>query len=152
MALYMETTEITAEKSAGEIHMLLMHAGAEAILMEYKDKKISGFNFKLNINEQSIPFRLPIRIEPIFKYLQKQRDPRNRAKKAERDQEQAERVAWRQLLRWIQAQFAMIDTGMVATAEVFMPYIQLRSGKTLWEHATAEAGRLSLPIPGGTEQ
>jgi hypothetical protein len=49
--------------------------------------------------------------------------------------EQAERVAWRQLLRWVQAQLAMIDTGMVRTEEVFMPYIVVNAAtnQTLFE-------------------
>jgi hypothetical protein len=49
--------------------------------------------------------------------------------------EQAQRIAWRQLLRWVQAQLAMIDTGMVRTEEVFMPYIVVNpaTNQTLFE-------------------
>lgn len=56
----------------------------------------------------------------------------------------AERVVWRQLLRWIQSQLAMIDTGMVEATEVFMPYIQVEPGLTLWE-LTIAGGQLALP-------
>ena len=56
---------------------------------------------------------------------------------------QAERVGWRQLLRWVQAQLAMIEVGMAQRAEVFMPYIQQADGRTFFEYF--EAKQLALP-------
>lgn len=145
MSLYMATTKIAAEKTAQEIGTLLAQAGASAVLTEYgKDRKITGLSFRLPIGGQETPFNLPARIEPVFLYLQKQRSPSFRHRKEAEDRFQAERVAWRQLLRWIQAQLAMIETGMVAAGEVFMPYIQVAPGKTFWERAI-ESGRLALP-------
>ncbi len=151
MSLYMETTKISAERTAQEIGTLLAQAGATAVLTEYgKDRKICGLAFKLQIGGGEVPFSLPARIEPVFKYLQKQRTPMWRSKKEQEDKIQAERVAWRQLLKWIQAQLAMIDTGMVQAGEVFMPYIQIAPNKTLWEQAIA-GGRLALPAMGEGE-
>lgn len=145
----METTNISPERTASEIQLLLREAGASQILTEYsKDKKISGLFFKLEIYGQEVPFSLPARIDPVFLYLQNKRAPLRRHDKRDIDLEQAERVAWRQLLRWIQAQLAMIETGMVAAGEVFMPYIQTKSGKTLYESATV-GGKLALPLPKG---
>jgi hypothetical protein len=47
---------------------------------------------------------------------------------------QAKRIAWRQILRWIEAQMAFARTGMVKIQEVFMPYIQVSiTGQTLYE-------------------
>jgi hypothetical protein len=141
----METTKISAERTAQEIGALLAEAGATAVLTEYgKDRKISGLAFKLQVGDREVPFSLPARIEPVFKYLQRQRSPRNRGKMEDQDKAQAERVAWRQLLRWIQAQLAMIDTGMVQPAEVFLPYVQVAPAQTLYERLTA-GGHLALP-------
>jgi len=42
-------------------------------------------------------------------------------------------VAWRQILRWIEAQLALVDTEMVQIQEVFMPYLQMNTGQTLYE-------------------
>lgn len=50
-----------------------------------------------------------------------------------KDRQQAERVAWRQLLRWVQAQLAMIECGMTEASEVFFPYMQMLSGNTIYE-------------------
>jgi hypothetical protein len=148
MSLYMETTKISAERTAQEIAVLLAQSGASAVLTEYgKDRKISGLAFKLHVGDREVPFSLPVRVPPVFVCLQKNRSPRNRTKKGQQDLERAERVAWRQLLRWIQAQLALIDTGMVQTAEVFMPYVQVAPGQTLYERLTV-TGQLCLPAAG----
>jgi hypothetical protein len=145
MSLYMESTKITAERTAQEIGTLLAQAGATAVLTEYsKDRKICGLAFKLHIGDREVPFSLPARIDPVFQYLQKKRAPKWRIKKEQEDRIQSERVAWRQLLKWIQAQLSMIDTGMVAAAEVFLPYVQTAPGETLFERLTS-TGRLALP-------
>jgi hypothetical protein len=48
--------------------------------------------------------------------------------------EQAYRVAWRNILDWVQAQMALLDIGMAKMEEVFLPYVVNREGKTLFEH------------------
>jgi hypothetical protein len=149
MRLYMETTRISAERTAQEIVILLAEAGATAVLTEYgKDRKIRGLSFKLRVADREVPFSLPVRVEPVFRILQgpQRRSPKRKARLEQKDREQAERVAWRQLLRWIQAQLAMIDSGMVEAAEVFLPYVQVEPGRTLWERTIA-GGQLALPPP-----
>ncbi|GAG18875.1 unnamed protein product, partial [marine sediment metagenome] len=67
------------------------------------------------------------RSEGIHRQLCKQRS-------GDKSEEQALRTAWRQVLRWIQAQIAMIDSEIVSTEEVFMPYLQIKeNGQTLFE-------------------
>ncbi len=131
--LFMETTKISASKTAGEIMELLVKANARQIAVEYDDKrKLCGMAFVIVVDGHMLPFQLPARIEPVFRTLNNRRRS-GREGGAAADQEQAERVAWRQLLRWVQAQIAMIETGMVTTHEVFLPYAQNRDGKTLYE-------------------
>jgi len=144
MSLYMESTKISAEHTAAEIEKLLAEAGAIQVWKQYdKDRKLRSFAFTLSINNQEVPFELPARIEPIFRYLQRKRDPRNRGKSEAVDREKAEWVSWRQMLCWIRAQLAMIDTGMVEAGEVFSPYRQIAPGVTLWDYI--KTGRLALP-------
>jgi hypothetical protein len=38
-------------------------------------------------------------------------------------------VAWRQILRWVEAQLALIDTGMVQPQEVFLSYAIVNQGE-----------------------
>ena len=50
------------------------------------------------------------------------------------DEIQAKRVAWRQLLRWVEVQLAFTRTNMVKVEEVFLPYVQVNiDGQTLFE-------------------
>lgn len=46
--------------------------------------------------------------------------------------EHAERVAWRQLLRWVEAQLAMVDTGLSTVDEVLLPYMRGDDGQTIY--------------------
>jgi hypothetical protein len=149
----METTEVPPHKTAGEITNLLVRAGATQVSLDYKDSKIVGMRFTYPVDGYVVPFCLPVRVEPVFKVLNGRRTPDawkrgNRQDMAEKDREQAERVAWRQLLRWTEAQLAMIDTGMVKTEEVFLPYAWTPGGRTLFEEfiATGSAARM-LPAP-----
>ena len=50
-----------------------------------------------------------------------------------KDENQARRVAWRQIYRWIQSQLALIITGMVSPTEVFLPYMLLSEEKTVYD-------------------
>ena len=47
--------------------------------------------------------------------------------------EQAERVAWRILKDWVEVQMALLDMKMVQFEEIFMPYIEINNGQTLYE-------------------
>jgi hypothetical protein len=80
-----------------------------------------------------LAFALPVRVEPLVKRLRG-------------DRAQAERVAWRQLLRWTQAQMAMVEVGMVRAEEVYAPYMLQAGGRTLFELLT-ESRFKALPAP-----
>ena len=128
--LYMGTTKINPSQTVGEIQRLLGQQGAVAILTEYDNGEVSAVSFKIRIEGQEIPFRLPCRWGAIlenFKSHKKRRTIRS-------DWEsQSKRVAWRQIFRWIEAQLALVETGMVKTEEVFMPYIQVGINETLFD-------------------
>jgi len=47
--------------------------------------------------------------------------------------EQAERVAWRIMKDWLEAQLAIIATEMVTLDQVFLPYMQGDDGRTVYE-------------------
>ena len=144
--LFMETTKIAATKTAGEISELLRMAGAQKIVQDYdKEGKLIALQFGLMTPQGLAGFKLPIRVEPVFVHLQKSVTARNRWKKAQDHLEQAERVAWRQILRWVQAQLALIETGMVDVGEVFLPYLMASANQTVYQ-LYAETGRL-LPAP-----
>jgi|SRR5579863_58222 len=119
--IFMGSTKIDPQKTASEIMAVLVASGARQISSDYDSTgRISGLRFVIETQGQSLAFALPVRAEALMKRL------RN-------DRAQAERVAWRQLLRWVQAQLAMIEVGMVRAEEVYIPYMLESSGKTLYE-------------------
>ena len=147
--LYLQTTEVPAGKSAGEIVAVLVQGGAREILTQYgPDQKLVGIRFSLEPKKgQTQIYSLPARTNAVYKILSEQKcyaydDSKLKA--------QAERIAWRLLLRWVQSQLALIEVGMVEVEEVFLPYRQGKDGRTFWE--LVQAGQqLALPPASGEE-
>ena len=128
--IFMATTKISAEKTAGEISTLLSRSGmVKYIQTEYDGGEIVGISFIVMTEKQRVPFRLPAKWEPVLEAMKKDKHtPRHL-----HSPEQARRVAWRQVLRWVQAQMALIEIGMVDIKEVFMPYLMVSRNQTLYE-------------------
>lgn len=137
----METTRISATKTAGEIVQLLAEVGATQVNQEFKDGVLIGLRWTLVRAGVELPFAMPVRTEAVLAWGARYRK--------RFDQEQAERIAWRQLLRWTQAQMALIETGMVEAAEVFLPYKLSRGGQTFWEELV---GRQFRALPAGSNK
>jgi hypothetical protein len=112
--LYMETTQISPDRTCGEIVSLLVRCGATQINMQYEAQRIKGLRWCLRINGHDQLFDMPVRVDPVRAILRRRGRPG--------DHQKAERVAWRQLLRWTEAQSALIECGMVQPAEPFMSY------------------------------
>ena len=146
--LLMETTEVPAVKTVGEITAALISAGATQIATNYQAGRLSGLSWVMHLPGQGDRlFEMPARVEPVYKILISRRRDRYKADVQASVREQAARVAWRQLLRWVQAQIAMIETDMVDVAEVFFPYMQLATGTSIYQ-AFKEHGPKLLPAPG----
>lgn len=139
-SIFMGSTDIPVERTSGMITSILVQAGARSINLEYDEKgNPIGISFALVVNALPFAFKLPVRVEPVFKAINGSRkSSHDRSIKAANDREQAERVAWRQIFRWLQAQLAMIQTNMVQVQEVFLPYMTEQSGKTLFEVMTEQ--------------
>jgi hypothetical protein len=122
--LFMETTKIHAHQSADEIVRELVSHGARSINTDYDDGRVVGLRWVMRVSGSDVLFDMPARVDAVRKLLM--RETTGSARR--HVEEKAERIAWRQLLRWVQAQLAFIDCGMAQTAEVFMPYMVLNPG------------------------
>lgn len=149
--LYMETTEINPGTTAAEIESVLARAGATAVSKTYADGELHAMRFMLPVAGVETPFWMPARVDSIEKLLLDR--PRRRAMTAsdrERIRAQAKRCAWRILLRWVEAQVAIIETGMVETGEAFMSYAALQGAdgepETLWTRYQRLGMRKALPM------
>lgn len=134
------TTGIDPDKTASEIARCLSMHGAKAVLTEYDEEEgyVTALSFKIMLNDQDMGFRLPCDWKPVLTILENDRKvPRSRATK-----DQAIRTAWRIVKDWIEAQMALVETRMVTTQEVFLPYAVMRDGRTLYEHMETDPSRL----------
>lgn len=94
-------------------------------MFQYDDKgDIKAVSFCLGDN--GTPILLPARHKSLYDLA------KNGHTKYIKDENQARRVAWRQIFRWIQAQLAMVQINMVDINEVFLPYIMIDHNKTLF--------------------
>ena len=139
--IFMGTTQIPTERSAGEITSLLVRVGASQIATEYAGGKICGLRFVLSRpGLGDMLFALPARTAPVYQWLSKHKPHKtsysrcSREEYEEKQREEAERIGWRQLFRWVEAQIALMDLGMVSAQEVFLPYLTIDvSGQTLFQ-------------------
>lgn len=142
MALLNYTSSVSIEKTAAEISDILRRGGAQAVLTEYDEKGeyISAISFRIKFGEQFVTFRLPCDWKPVYEIMYKDASKRNiwdesRKRKIESERrQQALRTAWRIVKDWVEAQMALVETKMVKTEQVFLPYAVMKNGQTLGEH------------------
>jgi hypothetical protein len=134
-SLFMETTKISVGQTVSEIQRILGESGCTAVMTEYESKEIKYVCFQVVFLDKTVPFRLPCRWNAIYQiFLNRKKNMTHDEKIQESMKEQAKRVAWRQILRWVEAQMALVDTDMVKIQEVFLPYAQCGpKGETLYQ-------------------
>lgn len=133
MALLNYTTSIEATKTVGEIQGILAGHGAKSILVDYgSDGTVEALAFKILTSQGVIAIRLPIDPDAVLKVLTQQ----NRMGKVSKryiSKAQAVRVAWRIVKDWVEAQMAILETEMVKMEQIFLPYVIIKDGRTLYE-------------------
>jgi hypothetical protein len=138
------SSEIPINRIFERIQKTLVEHGATQIVLEYsRDQKVSGLTFVLPLHDKFLPIRLPARLDKAQALLKQQYETKLIRTRSVLDPEQAYRVAWRNILDWIEAQMALVDIEMVKIEEIFLPYITSRSGKTLFEYY--EHNQFQLP-------
>lgn len=131
MAILNYTTTVDAFKTVSEIEYILMKHSAKSIMKNFEDDHITGLSFLIEVENQQIPVRLPVKINECLDILKREKE--NGTKNIKVTKEQAERVAWRILKDWIEAQMALLDIHMVQLQEILLPYIELPDGNTIYQ-------------------
>lgn len=131
MAILNYTTTVDSFKTVSEIEYILMKHKAKSIMKNYDGESITGLSFLIDTGFQQVPVRLPVKVDECLKVLQKEKQRETKNIKATK--EQAERVAWRILKDWVEAQMALLDIEMVSFEEIFLPYIETQNGQTVYE-------------------
>ncbi len=133
------TTDVPAKRTIDAIVAMLVRKGASSITQEYfADGRVKAVSFMLQVGGLAIPFLLPANTEGVAGVLKKEKPYNVRSTGSMnnyymRQREQAERIAWRILKDWVEAQMALIESGQAEAAQVFMPYAQSRGGSTVYK-------------------
>jgi len=136
--IYMETTKKDPEDTIADIKKILKNYGLTKFNETYENGEMSGCIFGMTVMGKELPFKLPINWKPLL-----EKADRGETKYLKPgDKIQAQRVAWRQVLRWVEAQFALIDLGMAEVQEVFLPYIMISKTKTIFEQIAENGYKL----------
>ena len=131
MAILNYTTTIESFKTVAEIEQILVKHNAKSIMKNYDGESIISLSFLVDTGINQVPIKLPAKVDECLMVLQMEKKKGTKNIKATKDQ--AERVAWRILKDWVEAQMALLDIHMVKLEEVFMPYIIDSHGNTLFE-------------------
>lgn len=126
MPLLNYTTKIDVFTTLGEIQRILVKHGAKKIMQDYDDNGhivALCFGIETPLGLQGV--RLPANVEKVCAVLTKQ--------KVKCDREQAERVAWRIVKDWVEAQMAILESEMVQIDQIFLPYMVNDKGQTVFE-------------------
>ena len=126
MPLLNYTTKVDVYTTIGAIQGCLVKHGARKIMQDYdEDGKPQALCFAIETKFGVRGVKLPANVEAVHKVLEKQ--------KIKCEREQAERVAWRILKDWVEAQMAILESEMVEMDEIFLPYMIASEGKTTYE-------------------
>jgi hypothetical protein len=122
---------------------MLVKAGARQIMTQYADDgSPSGVAFTLAVAGGTRGFTLPVEIDRVWKVLKSDRGIQPRHKSPE----QAQRVGWRIVKDWLEAQLAIVATEMVTFDQVMLPYMRTSSGQSVYD-TYLEGGFPALSAP-----
>ena len=120
------------------------------ILTEYDEqtKQATAIGFRIKTEQGILPFRLPTDVKRVRAILTRQ-VTLGQAPRSALALGQPERVAWRIIKEWVEAQLALIQIGLVTIDEVMLPYM-LTGNKTVYE--SFKDGNLENLLPAGGQQ
>lgn len=126
MPLLNYTTKVDVYTTLGAIQGQLVKHGARKIMQDYDDAgHITSLSFMIETPLGMRGVRLPANVDAVHKVLARQ--------KVKCDRDQAERVAWRIVKDWVEAQMAILESEMVQMDEIFLPYMLNSVGQTVYQ-------------------
>ncbi len=134
MGLLDYSTKVPVSRTISQIQAKLVEHGARAVMMEYGDDgRIKALSFEVPMPDgKKLPIRLPIDAASTLRVLKRQVADREIPAGYARD-DHAYRVAWRNIFHWVSAQMALLETEMVKMEEIFLGYVLIGEGKTMFE-------------------
>lgn len=133
------TTKVPVDKTVSEIQRVLGAKGACRVSVDYSNGKASAVTFGLKIGPSEVGFRLPCNIGGVAQAVKKSKPGGS----LWRDTAQVERIAWRIVKDWVEAQMALVEANQAEMAEVFLPYAVHSDGQTFFQHFKTNQLQLS---------
>jgi hypothetical protein len=160
MPLLNYTTEVPANRSIAEITRMLQEGGASAILLENNaDREISAVSFRMKTSfgletAFTLPANVPAVIAAVNAQINAETQRQRKAPGYKRripmsllnNKAQAERIAWRIVKDWLEAQMAIHQIGAAKLEQVMLPFAVDETGRTFYARLV-ERGSLALPAP-----
>jgi hypothetical protein len=140
------TTKVASAKTVAQIQEILGAKGASHVGVDYLDGRATAVIFGLKIGPNAIHFRLPCSIDGVSAALKKSTPHSS----IWRDRQQCERIAWRIVKDWVEAQMALVEANQAEMGEVFLPYAIHVGGETFFQRFKNQ--QLALGDGGNTEQ
>lgn len=146
------TTSKDAVRTANEIGETLAKYGAKQYSLSFDSvdgiRQPTGLHFIMEVPDVGeVPVELKAQVEGIVRRLNSNRSTRG----ISAHRKQAYRVAWRQLLAYVEMMLEMVKNDMKPFHEAFMADVLIHRGGGEWlrlGEAYREArGQLSLPAP-----
>lgn len=120
------TTKVDVYTTLGAIQGQLVKHGAKKIMQDYDaGGRIEALAFLIDTPSGQRAIRLPANVDAVHTVLHRQ--------KVKCDRDQAERVAWRIVKDWVEAQMAILESEMVQMDEIFLPYMLNSAGQTVFQ-------------------
>jgi hypothetical protein len=142
------TTSVPVDKTVGEITSILVRAGARSIQTDFNDHgRISGMNFVVRTGFGNRAFHVPVQSERVHKVLQQElaHTRTHQSKAMLSSPEQAERVAWRILKDWLEAQMTLITLELITLDQAMLGFMQVRAGDNRTAYELYADEQLALP-------
>jgi hypothetical protein len=144
MPLLNYTTQVAAMKTVAEVQAKLAKAGAMETATSYVEGRPVAVMFRAPTPFGPREYELPVDRDKVLAVLKQQ--PKVPARYVNPDQ--AERIAWRILKDWVEAQLAIIETAMVTIDQVMLPYMRTDDGRTVFDRYRSN----QFTLTGGSDE
>jgi len=112
------TTTVDTSKTVAEVMAILIRHGASRITVDYEARRPVAVSFGLDGPAGPDTYRVPARPARALALLK-----RDKVAPRYATADHAERVAWRIVKDWLEAQLAMIDAGQADLGEILFPFL-----------------------------
>jgi hypothetical protein len=117
------TSSVPVEKTIARIEFALARAGANGILKDYDNGRLSSLSFRVMLpTGKPISIRLPANADAVWMTM-KRSVKRPRSGTMEALKAQADRTAWKLMQDWVEVQLSLISMQQVEFMQVFLPYV-----------------------------